>query len=150
MLKSYGRPATAGGFHLLTGDLAAIQAVTRSIGFEYFYDVHTDQFAHASAIYALTKDGRLSRYFYGIEYAPKDVRLGLIEAAQNKIGTPVDQILLFCYHYDATTGKYTPVAMNILRLAGGATLAVLGGFVFTMLRRDTKVRAERPDDRREA
>ncbi|HCC58488.1 MAG TPA: SCO family protein [Solibacterales bacterium] len=140
MLKTYGRPETANGFHLLTGDLAAIQAVTRSVGFEYFYDVHTDQFAHASAIYALTKDGRLSRYFYGIDYAPKDVRLGLIEAAQNKIGTPVDQILLFCYHYDATTGKYTPVAMNILRLAGGATLAVLGGFVITMLRRDAKPR----------
>jgi protein SCO1 len=138
MLKSYGRPETANGFHLLTGDLAAIHAVTSSVGFEYFYDVHTDQFAHASAIYALTKDGRLSRYFYGIEYAPKDVRLGLIEAAQNRIGTPVDQILLFCYHYDATTGKYTPVAMNILRLAGGVTLAILGGFVITMLRRDAK------------
>ena len=140
MLKTYGRPETANGFHLLTGDLAAIQAVTKSVGFEYFYDVHTDQFAHASAIYALTKDGRLSRYFYGIEYAPKDVRLGLIEAAQNKIGTPVDQILLFCYHYDATTGKYTPVAMNILRLAGGVTLVALGGFVITMLRRDAKPR----------
>ena len=150
MLKSYGRPETANGFHLLTGDLAAIQAVTNSVGFEFFYDVHTDQFAHASAIYALTKDGRLSRYFYGIDYAPKDVRLGLIEAAQNKIGTPVDQILLFCYHYDSTTGKYTPVALNILRLAGGATLAVLGGFVFTMLRRDAKSRAGGPDDRRAA
>ncbi len=150
MLKSYGRPDTANGFHLLTGDLAPIKAVTESVGFQYFYDVHTDQFAHASAIYALTKEGRLSRYFYGIEYAPKDVRLGLIEAAQNKIGTPVDQILLFCYHYDPMTGKYTPVAMNILRVAGGATLAMLGGFVFTMLRRDNKPRGNAPDDRRTA
>ena len=150
MLKSYGRPDTADGFHLLTGDLAAIKAVTQSVGFQYFYDVHTGQFAHASAIYALTKDGRLSRYFYGIEYAPKDVRLGLIEAAQNKIGNPVDQILLFCYHYDPMTGKYTPVAMNILRVAGGATLAMLGGFVITMLRRDAKSRGSAPDDRRTA
>jgi protein SCO1/2 len=150
MLKSYGRPDTANGFHLLTGDLASIKAVTQSVGFQYFFDVHTGQFAHASAIYALTKDGRLSRYFYGIEYAPKDVRLGLIEAAQNKIGTPVDQILLFCYHYDPMTGKYTPVAMNILRVAGGATLAMLGGFVITMLRRDAKSRGSAPDDRRTA
>lgn len=150
MLKAYGRPDTANGFHLLTGDLASIKAVTESVGFQYFYDVHTDQFAHASAIYALTKDGRLSRYFYGIEYAPKDIRLGLIEAAQNRIGTPVDQILLFCYHYDATVGKYTPVAMNILRLAGGATVAILGGFVITMLRRDAKPRDNGPDDRRTA
>ncbi len=85
----------------------------------------------------------MSRYFYGIEYSAKDIRLGLIEAAKNKIGNPVDQILLFCYHYDASTGKYTPIAMNFLRLAGGATVLLLGGFVFIMLRRESKHRIRR-------
>ena len=112
--------------------------MTKAVGFRYYYDVHTSQYAHASAIYVVTADGRMSRYFYGIEYSPKDLRLGLIEAAQNKIGTPVDQILLFCYHYDPSTGKYTPLALNILRAAGGATVFALGGFILVMLIRDRK------------
>ena len=91
----------------------------------------------------VTPEGRVSKYFYGIEYASKDIRLGLIEAAQNKIGTPVDQLLLFCYHWDASTGKYTATAMNILRVAGGATVLLLGGFVIIMLRRDVKEKGKR-------
>ena len=137
-VQQYGRMDTSGSWHFLTGDIAGIKAVTNAVGFRYYYDVHTSQYAHASAIYVVTADGHMSRYFYGIEYAPKDLRLGLIEAAQNKIGTPVDQILLFCYHYDPSTGKYTPIALNILRAAGGATVFALGGFILVMLIRDRK------------
>jgi protein SCO1/2 len=137
-LRQYGRTETANAWHFLTGDIGSIKAVTEAVGFRYTYDVHTSQFAHASAIYVVTADGRMSRYFYGIEYSPKDIRLGLIEAAQNKIGNPVDQILLYCYHYDASTGKYTPIAMNILRAAGGATVFALGGFVLIMLIRERR------------
>ena len=108
-------PDTANGWHFLTGDEANIKALTDAVGFHYKYDPTTDQFAHASGIMILTPDGRLSRYFYGVEYAPRDLRLGLVEASQNKIGTPVDQILLFCYHYDPATGKYGAVAMNMVR-----------------------------------
>ena len=136
-LKAYGRPQTSGGWHFLTGDLNSIHALTKSVGFRYTWDAHSNQFAHASAIIEITPQGRVSSYYYGVEFPPKDMRLGLIQASQNKIGSPVDQILLFCFHYDPTTGRYTPVAMNILRLAGGATLLLLGGFVFVMLRRDS-------------
>ena len=142
-VKRFGRTETSPAWHFLTGDIASIKAVTQAVGFRYKYDVHTNQYAHASAIYVVTADGHMSRYFYGIEYAPKDLRLGLIEAAQNKIGTPVDQLLLFCYHYDPSTGKYTPIAMNILRAAGGATVFALGGFIFVMLIRDRKAGSPR-------
>ena len=101
-----------------------------TIGYHYKYDAATDQFAHASGIMVLTPEGRLSRYFYGVEYAPRDVRLGLVEASQNKIGTAVDQILLFCYHYDPATGKYGAVVMNIVRLAGAGFTLVCGVFLF--------------------
>ncbi len=141
MLKTYGRPQTAKGWHFLTGDLASIKALTTAVGFHYYYDVHTNQFAHASAIMVATPDGKLSKYYYGIEYSPKDLRLGLVEAAQNKIGTPVDQILLFCYHWDPTTGKYTALAMGGLRLAGVATLLLIGGFFFVNFRREARERA---------
>ena len=137
-LRQYGRPETSGAWHFLTGDISDIKALTNAVGFRYYYDVHTSQYAHASAVYVVTADGHMSRYYYGIEYAPKDLRLGLIEAAQNKIGTPVDQLLLFCYHYDPSTGKYTPIAMNVLRAAGGATVFALGGFILVMLIRDRK------------
>ncbi len=100
-----------------------------AVGFHYKYDPATDQFAHASGIMILTPDGRLSRYFYGVEYAPRDVRLGLVEASQNKIGNPVDQILLFCYHYDPATGKYGAIAMNMLRVAGAGFVLICGAFL---------------------
>jgi hypothetical protein len=99
-----------------------------AVGFHYKYDPATDQFAHASGIMILTPGGRLSRYFYGVEYAPRDVRLGLVEASQNKIGNPVDQILLFCYHYDPATGKYGAVAINLLRAAGAGFVLICGAF----------------------
>ncbi len=137
-VKAYGHEETAAGWHFLTGEDASIKRVTDAVGFKYKWDVHIAQFAHASAIYVLTPDGKLSKYFYGIEYSPKDMRLGLVEASQNKIGTAVDQILLFCYHFDPTSAKYTPVALGILRVAGAATVLTLGGFIFIMLRRDSR------------
>ena len=137
-LRRYGRPGTANGWHLLTGDQANIAALMDAIGYHYKYDAATDQFAHASGIMVLTPEGRLSRYFYGVEYAPRDVRLGLVEASQNKIGSAVDQILLFCYHYDPATGKYGAMVMNLVRLAGGAFTLVCGVFLFIFLRRDVR------------
>lgn len=137
-VKRYGHPETASGWHFLTGDLSSIKRVTDAVGFRYVWDVHTAQFAHASAIYVLTPEGKLSKYFYGIDYSPKDMRLGLIEASNNKIGNPVDQILLFCYHFDPHSAKYTPFALGLLRVAGAATVLSLGGFVLIMLRRESR------------
>ena len=135
-LQRYRRPNTANGWHFLTGDEANIQALTSAVGFRYKLDPATGQYAHASAIMILTPDGKLSRYFYGVEYAPRDVRLGLVEASQNKIGSPVDQILLFCYHYDPATGKYGAIAMNMVRFAGGTFVLICGTFLLFAWRRD--------------
>ncbi len=137
-MRRYGRQGTANGWHLLTGDQANITALMETIGYRYKYDAATDQFAHASGIMVLTPEGRLSRYFYGVEYSPRDVRLGLVEASQNKIGTAVDQILLFCYHYDPATGKYGAVVMNLVRFAGAGFTLVCGVFLFIFLRRDLR------------
>jgi protein SCO1/2 len=142
-MKSYGHPETDASWHFLTGDLNSIKRVTDAVGFRYSWDVHTAQFAHASAIYILTPEGKLSKYFYGIDYSPKDMRLALVEASNNKIGNPVDQILLFCYHFDPRSAKYTPFALGLLRVAGGATLLMLGGFVFIMLRRENRQKGSR-------
>jgi protein SCO1/2 len=142
-MKDYGHPETAAGWHFLTGDQNSIKRVTDAVGFRYKWDVYTATFAHASAIYVLTPEGKLSKYFYGIEYSPKDIRLGLVEASQNKIGNAVDQILLFCYHFDPTSAKYTFLAMDILRGAGAATVLMLGGFVLIMLRRDSRQKGNR-------
>lgn len=135
-LKRYGRPNTANGWHFLTGDEANIKALTDAVGYHYKYDPKTDQFAHASGVMIATPDGRLSKYFYGVEYSPRDLRLGLVEASNNKIGNPVDELLLFCYHYDPATGKYGAVAMNMIRFAGAAFALVGGFFLFVMFRRD--------------
>jgi len=135
-LRRFGRGNSANGWHFLTGDPANIKALTDAVGFHYKYDAETDQFAHASGIMILTPQGRLSRYFYGVEYAPRDVRLGLVEASQNKIGNLTDTILLFCFHYDPVTGKYGAVAMNMVRFAGGAFVLIGGGFLLFVFRRD--------------
>ena len=137
-MSDYGHPEYANGWHFLTGDQNSIKRVTDAVGFKYKWDVYTASFAHASAIYVLTPEGKLSKYFYGIEYSPKDMRFALVQASHNKVGNAVDQILLFCYHFDPTTAKYTPVALNILRIAGAATVLTLGGFVFIMLRKDSR------------
>lgn len=126
------------GWHFLTGDEKNVKALTDAIGFRYHYDEATQQFAHASAIYVATPEGKLARYFYGIEYAPRDLRLGLIEAAQNKIGSPMDQILLYCYHYDPATGKYGAAVINLIRLGGVLTLIAVAGLFVFMRRRNAQ------------
>lgn len=141
-LASYKRSGTANGWHFLTGDPASIKALTEAVGFHYKYDPVTKQFAHASGIMLLTPNGRLSRYFYGVEYKPRDVRLGLVEASNNKIGNAVDEVLLFCYHYDAATGKYGAVAMNAERIGGAAFLLLAGSGLFMLWRRDRRTSRE--------
>ena len=137
-LKRYGRANTANGWHFLTGDEANIKALTDAVGYHYKYDPATDQFAHASGIMIVTPDGRLSRYFYGVEYAPRDVRLGLVEASRNKIGSPVDQILLFCYHYDPSTGKYGALVMRMVRVAGAGFVLVGAAVLLIALKREKR------------
>ena len=126
------------GWHFLTGADSQIKGLARSVGFRYAYDARTGQYAHASGIMVLTPGGKLSRYFYGIDYAPRDLRLGLVEASENKIGSPVDQLLLYCYHYDPKTGKYSAAVMNIVRLGGALTLLALGALLVTFWRRELR------------
>jgi protein SCO1/2 len=133
-LKRYGRPGAAAGWHFLTGPQNSIDALTNAAGFQYQYDAKTQQFAHATAIMILTPEGKIAQYYYGMEFAPKDLRLGLIQAADNKIGTPLDQVLLYCYHYDPDTGKYGAIIGRVLQLSGLATVLVLGTFVIVMFR----------------
>ena len=123
------------GWHFLTGDAESIKQITDAVGFRYHYDESTKQFAHASAIMVATPQGKLSRYYYGIDYSARDLRLGLIESAQNKIGSPVDQLLLFCYHYDPATGKYGAVVMNIVRLGGAITVLGILAMILLLRRR---------------
>jgi protein SCO1 len=133
-LKRYGRVDAADGWHFLTGSQESIEALTRAAGFQYNYDPKTDQFAHATAIMVLTPEGRIAQYYYGVEYAPKDLRLGLIQAADNKIGTLVDQVLLYCYHYNPATGKYGAIISRVLQLAAAATILILGAFIVLLIR----------------
>ena len=133
-LRRYGRPSAAAGWHFLTGPAASIDALTKAAGFQYQYDSKTGQFAHATAIMVLTPEGKIAQYYYGVEFAPKDLRLGLIQASQNKIGTVVDQVLLYCYHYDPDTGKYGAIISRVLQLAAGATVLILGTFLVVMFR----------------
>jgi len=122
----YGRPGAAQGWHFLTGDEPQIKQLADAVGFRYAYDPDTKQFAHASAIMLLTPEGKISRYFYGIQYPSRDLRLGLVEASEGKIGTPVDQVLLFCYHYDPATGKYGLLISHVIQAGGALTVLVLG------------------------
>jgi protein SCO1/2 len=133
-LKRYGRSSAAGGWHFLTGPPASIDALTKAAGFQYQYDPKSGQFAHATAIMVLTPEGRIAQYYYGVEFAPRDLRLGLIQASENKIGTVVDQVLLYCYHYDPETGKYGAIISRVLQLAAGATVLILGTFLVVMFR----------------
>ena len=135
------REGARNGWHFLTGDQANITRVTEAAGFHYRYDEATKQFAHASAVMLTTPEGKLSRYYYGIEYSARDLRLGLIESAANKIGSPVDQLLLYCYHYDPATGKYGAVVMNIMRIAGVITLLGIIAMVLLLKARPTPVAA---------
>jgi len=135
-LKRYGRPGAASGWHFLTGPAESINALTQAVGFQYQYDPKSNQYAHATAIMVLTPQGRISRYFYGVDYPPKDLRMGLVEASQGKIGNAVDAVLLYCYHYDPATGKYGAIISNILKLGAGLTILLLGGLLFVLFRMD--------------
>ena len=131
-VKAYNRAGGEAGWHFLTGDETNIKRLTDAVGFRYMWDEQTKQYAHASGIMIATPEGKLARYFYGIEYAPKDMRLALVEASANKIGTPVDALLLYCYHYDPSTGKYGVVIMNVIRIAGIVTLILMAALFFLL------------------
>jgi protein SCO1 len=135
-LKRYGRPNAAAGWHFLTGPPESINALTKAVGFQYQYDATKDQYAHATAIMVLTPQGRIARYFYGVDFPPKDLRLGLVEATQGKIGNPVDQVLLYCYHYDPAAGKYGAVVSNMLKIGAGLTIFLIGGMLLILIRLD--------------
>jgi protein SCO1 len=135
-IRDYGRPEAATGWHFLTGDQASIQRLTQVVGFRYAYDTAKDQYAHAAGLMVLTPQGKIARYFYGIEFSPRDLRLALVEAAANTIGSPVDQLLLFCYQYDPATGRYTLVVRRTLQLISLATVLGLAAFMVVMFRRD--------------
>ena len=141
-MSKYGRLDAEKGWHFLTGDESSIQQLTEAVGFNYKYDPEINQFVHASGIMVLTPQGKLSRYFYGVEYSTKDLKFGLMEAANNKICSAVDQLLLYCYHYDPVTGKYGVVIMNVIRISGTATVLVLAAFMLAMFRRDRKAKSE--------
>jgi protein SCO1/2 len=141
-IEDYRRPGAAAGWHFLTGDEPSIAALTQAIGFRYVWDEASKQYAHASGIVVLTPGGRISHYFFGVEFSPRDLRLALVEASGERIGSLVDQLLLFCFHYDPATGRYSRVALNAVRAGGVLTLAALVGFVVLMLRRDA-IRARR-------
>ncbi len=135
----YGRANAAAGWHFLTGTPESVNALAKAVGFQYQYDAKTNQYAHATAIMVLTPQGRISRYFYGVDFPPKDLRMGLVEASQGKIGNAVDAVLLYCYHYDPETGKYGAMVANILRLAAAATILLLGSLIFILWRLDRSV-----------
>jgi protein SCO1/2 len=137
-VKRYGRPESEPGWHFLTGGEGGIRALMDQIGFRYAWDDRSRQWAHASTLVLLTPDGKISRYLYGVDYAPRDLKFGLMEASQGKIGNPVEQVLLFCYHYDPSTGKYTPLALFSMRTLAGAMVLGLGTFLVVMFRRDAR------------
>jgi protein SCO1/2 len=135
-LDRYKRPESAGGWHFLTGEEASIKAVTAAAGFTYVWDDRTQQFAHPSGIVVATPEGKISRYFFGIDYASRDVKFALIESSQGRIGNAIDQLLLYCYHYDPATGSYGFVAMGLVRIGGALTVLALVGFVVLSIRRE--------------
>jgi protein SCO1/2 len=137
-VKEYRYPDAENHWHWLTGSEENIKKVSDAVGFRYAWDEKQQQYAHASAIFILTPDGKVSRYFFGIEYSPKDMRLGLTEASNGKIGGPVEKILLWCYHYDATLGKYSMMVMRLIQVGGALTLLALGTFMFVMLKKEFK------------
>jgi protein SCO1/2 len=141
-LKRYGHPETASGWHFMTGTQENIDALTKAVGFGYVKipgpDGRLTQFAHASSIQIVTPEGKLAQYYMGVEYSPKDLRLGLVEASANRIGSPVDNILTYCYHYDPKTNKHSLIVARVVQLGGLATLCTLGGFMLVMFRRDAR------------
>jgi protein SCO1/2 len=141
-LHEYGSRGSLGGWNFLVGPLDSITKLTDAVGFRYAWDPKYQQYAHASGLIILTPDGRVSRYFYGLDYSVRDVRLSLVEAADGKIGGPVEQIMLYCFHYDPSTGKYSLAITNLLKVAAALTLAILGSYLFVNFRRERRMSAE--------
>jgi protein SCO1/2 len=134
-LERYGKPGSENGWHFLTGTQDSIDAVTKAAGFKYRWDEKSNQFAHAGGIMITTPEGKMSRYLYGIDYAPKDLKFAIMESSQDKIGNPAEQLLLYCYHYDPATGKYGLAILKVLRVMGVATILGLGAMMFVFWRR---------------
>jgi protein SCO1/2 len=143
-LSHYGRPETASGWHFLTGSQESIDAVTKAANFRYSFDTRTNIFAHASGIMLLTPDGRISRYFYGVEYPSRDVRLGLVDASAGKIGNPIDRLLLYCFQYDPSTARYSATVLRIVRLGGILTILTIVAGILIFRRRDARAKLHPP------
>lgn len=141
-IAEYGRPGAEAGWHFLTGDQASIDALCKAVGFRYAYDDTTGQYAHATALMVVTPQGKLARYFYGLEYSTRDLKLGLVEASDERIGSVSDTVTLLCFQYDPRTGKYSWAVLKMLRVFGVVTIVGLGSFIFLMLRRDRRLRNE--------
>ena len=141
-IDRYSRPGSEKGWHFLTGTQDAIDKVTSAAGFSYKWDEKSGQFAHAAGVMIATPDGKLSRYFYGIDYSPKDLKFGIMESAESKVGSPAEQLLLYCYHYDPSTGKYGLAILNVIRLGGIATLIGMGAMGFIFWRRNKRKSGE--------
>ena len=137
-MERYGRPGTENGWHFLTGTQESIDAAANAAGFKYRWDEKSNQFAHAGGIMVATPSGKLARYFYGIDYFPKDLKFGLMESAESRVGSATDQLLLYCYHYDPSTGQYGLQVLKVMRLAGIATLLGMGAMGFVFWRRNKK------------
>ena len=146
-LRTFPQSGAAAGWHFLVGDTSQVKALAASVGYRYEYDPETGQYAHPSGIIIVTPHGRVARYLYGVEYPNKDLKFALTEASENRIGSPVDKILLLCYHYDPATGKYGLAVMNILRAGGIATLVVLGGIIVSLVRREKRKRGTAAPER---
>jgi protein SCO1/2 len=142
-LAHWNTAQTAAGWHFLTADVDSIRKITSAAGFTYQWDEKTGQFAHVSGVLTLTPDGRLARYFYGVEYSPKELRLALVESSQGRIGSKVDELLLYCFHYDPTVGKYGWAVMTLVRVGGALTVALIVGFILVMRRREGRAPVER-------
>jgi|SRR5579883_1034103 len=138
-VREYNRQGTTAGFHFLVGNENSIRTLTDEIGFHYKWDQASGQWAHATGIMVATPEGKLSQYFYGLEYSARDLRLSMVEASQGQIGNVVDRVLLYCYHYDPATGKYGLIVIRTIRIFGGATALALFTFMFVMFRREARV-----------
>lgn len=137
-LKEYGRLDAAKGWHFLTGEEDQIRQLADAVGFRYVYDPKSGQYAHAAGIMLLTPGGKVARYFYGIEYSPRDLRMGIMDASQGKVGSPVEKVILFCFQYDPSTGKYSLAIIRVIQLASVLTVLVLGGFISTQMYREKR------------
>jgi protein SCO1 len=135
-IERYGRPQTAAGWHFLTGREENIQTLAAAVGFRYVYDEEIKQYAHGAGVELITPKGVIARYYYGIEYSPRDIRLGVVEASEERVGSPIDNVLLLCYHYDPATGKYGAAAIKMVRIGAVLTIAAFGTFLFVTLRRE--------------